>query len=66
MPYHWNDKKKWRVWTVDCNDRFTIHTDWSTRAECKKYILGRWNHWPPFAHISQCSTVERFRKLYCE
>lgn len=22
------------------------------RAACRRYIVGRWGHWPPFVHIT--------------
>jgi hypothetical protein len=29
------------------------HTMFSgTRDACRRYIVGHWGHWPPFAHIT--------------
>ena len=35
-------------------------TDWETKRGCKKMIVGRWGHWPPFAFISEAQNVDSF------
>ena len=53
---------KYRVWTKDAFKEYpTCHTDWLTKTECKKYILGRWGHWPGWASISTAKYGERVR-----
>lgn len=44
--------RRYRVITEDANGGYSIMTDWQTRTACRKFILARWGHWPPFAHIS--------------
>lgn len=46
-------ERRYRVWTKDCNFRRSVLTDWMTYSQCKKCIIGRWGHWPPFAVISE-------------
>ena len=53
----------YRVWTKDCGGSiasYTILCDWTTYSKCRKTILGRWGHYPPFAFISKAQTVESF------
>ena len=44
--------RQYRVITQDFGNKVAILTDWTTRAACRRFILSRWGHWPPFAHIS--------------
>lgn len=53
---------KYRVWTKDFPNKVSCMTDWMTRAKCRRFILGRWGHWPPFAYISSAQTAESFRR----
>ena len=55
MQYH--------VWTLNFNDTVSRMFTGS-RAQCRKFIIGRWGHWPPFAVISQIEDPERFKKRY--
>ena len=50
----------YRVWTKDFRGSYSIMTDWQTYAQCKKMIIGRWRHWPPFAYISKAKNAENF------
>ena len=50
----------YRVWTKDFGGSYTIMTDWMTRSKCKKFIIGKWSHWPPFAYISKAKTTDQF------
>jgi hypothetical protein len=43
MQYH--------VVTRDHGDSYSLMFS-GTRAECRRYIIGRWGHWPPFAAIT--------------
>jgi hypothetical protein len=52
--------KKFRVWTKNFNGGFSIMTDWQSKSSCRKMILGRWGHWPPFAFISSAQSTESF------
>jgi hypothetical protein len=56
---------KFRVWTLNFNGGVSLMTDWQTLANCKKMILGRWGHWPPFAFMSAAKTAESFRRANC-
>ena len=47
--------RQYRVVTTDHNGGVSILCDWQSRAACRRYIIGRWGHWPPFAHISSAS-----------
>ena len=49
-----------RVWTKNWDGTYTIMNDWSTKGQCKKMILGRWGHWPPWAYISKAKSTARF------
>lgn len=40
-------------------------TDWMTRNDCKRFVLGRWGHFPPFAIISTIKLIEKFARRYC-
>lgn len=57
---------KYRVWTKNFNGGVSIMTDWSTYAQCRKMIVGRWGHWPPFAFISACQDSKSFRRYHGE
>jgi len=50
----------YRVWTKNIFEKYSVLTDWTTKAKCKQYIIGRWGHWPPFAFISKAKTLEKF------
>jgi hypothetical protein len=51
------------VWTINCSGSVScLFSD--TYAACRKYIVGRWGHWPPFAIISQIETSEKFKRKY--
>lgn len=52
----------YRVWTKNCNGTVTPISDWETRSMCRKIIVGRWHHWPPFAFISRAKTEASFRR----
>ncbi len=43
--------KKYSVVTRNHNETYSWMFS-GTRAECRKFILGRWGHWPPFAAIT--------------
>jgi len=51
-----------RVWTKNCNETYSIMTDWQTYSACKKMILGRWGHWPCWAYISKAQNTETFKQ----
>ena len=61
---------KYRVWTINFNPRdheensCTIITDWTTRSNCEKIIIGRYGHHPPWAIISSCKKRSYFIKRY--
>jgi hypothetical protein len=55
---------KYRVWTKNIGDTVSIMTEWRSRSECKRFIIGRWGHWPPFAFISRCENAESFRRYH--
>jgi hypothetical protein len=57
--------KKYRVWTLNFGGSVTIMTDWMTRNDCKRFVLGRWGHFPPFAIISTIKLIEKFARRYC-
>ena len=50
----------YRVWTKNCNNSYSIMSDWQSYAKCKRMIKSRWGHWPPFAYISKAETTESF------
>jgi hypothetical protein len=52
----------YRVWTKDVGGRYSTLSAWGTRSECKKSIIGRWGHWPPFAYISTAISTMSFRR----
>jgi hypothetical protein len=56
----------YRVWTKDFPDRLYCHTDWQSYGECRRFILARWRHWPPFAFISKCQDSTTFRRYHGE
>jgi hypothetical protein len=43
--------KTCRVVTRNHNGSYSIVHE-GTRPECKRFIIGRWGHWPPFAAIT--------------
>jgi hypothetical protein len=50
----------YRVWTKNWDESRSILTDWQTKAQCRRYIVGRWGHWPPFACISKAKNLDSF------
>uniref|UniRef100_A0A6M3LN19 Uncharacterized protein n=1 Tax=viral metagenome TaxID=1070528 RepID=A0A6M3LN19_9ZZZZ len=50
----------YKVWTKNCDGKFSIMTAWQSRGACRRMILGRWGHWPPWAFISKAQTTESF------
>jgi hypothetical protein len=52
--------KKVRLWTKDMGEKYTVMSDWKSAGDCKRQIIGRWGHWPPFAFISQAKTLANF------
>jgi len=54
--------RKYRVWTKDFRSSPTCHTQFTTLAKCKKFILSRWGFWPGFAYISQAKDRETFTR----
>jgi hypothetical protein len=54
-----------RVWTVNAfAPRASCHTDWMSRAACRRHIIGRWDHIPPWAHVSACKSAESFMRTH--
>jgi hypothetical protein len=54
-----------RVWTVNAfAPKATYLTGWMSRGACRRFILGRWCHIPPWAHVSACKSVESFGRTY--
>jgi len=57
--------RQYRVWTINYNyNNVSVMTTWLSRSHCKRFIIGRWSKWPPFAFISTCKSEESFRKTY--
>lgn len=55
--------KVFNVWTL--NSGGTVSCMFSgTRAACRRMILGRWGHWPPFAIISTITSESNFKRKY--
>lgn len=50
----------YRVWTKNYNGGFSVMTDWQSMADCRKFVLGRWGHNPPFAYISKATCSDTF------
>ena len=50
------------VWTKNCNETYSIMTDWQSYSACKKMIVGRWGHWPCWAYISKAQNTETFKQ----
>lgn len=50
----------YRVWTKDRRTNYSILSDWQTYGQCRKQIIGRWGHFPPFAFISKAKTKDSF------
>jgi hypothetical protein len=44
-----------RVVTRNFGDTYTVMKE-GTRAECRRFIIARWGHWPPFAAITTRTT----------
>jgi len=55
---------RYRVITSNANGSISIMTDWLTRAECRRFIVGRWGHCPPWAHISSSSSYDFLKRAY--
>jgi len=55
--------KQYRVITKDSDSKYTLMTNWTTKSECKQYIIGRWGHWPPFAFISTAKTDQTIKRV---
>ncbi len=54
-----------RVWTINAfAPRASCLTGWMSRCTCRRYIIGRWGHIPPWAHVSACKSVESFQRTY--
>lgn len=55
---------KYRVWTVNASKQkpYSVMTEWMPRKQCEEYILAKWGHWPPFAHISSAKNSETFAR----
>ena len=54
-----------RVWTVNAFDpKASCLTGWMGRGACQRYIVGRWGHIPPWAHVSTCKSVDTFMRTY--
>lgn len=54
--------KRYRVWTKNGDGSYSIMNDWNTWHFCRKLIINRWGHWPPWAFISQAKNRENFIK----
>lgn len=52
----------YRVWTINCNGTVSCITDWMSYTQCRKTIIGKWGHWPPFAYISRAKNANSFCK----
>ena len=50
----------YRVWTKNDFGGYTIMTDYQSYTKCRKMIIGRWGHGPPWAFISKAQSVESF------
>lgn len=51
------------VWTLNFRDTESLVFSGTYHA-CRKYIIGRWGHWPPFAIISQIEDPQKFKRKY--
>lgn len=58
-------KRKYRVVTKNFGGSVSVMTDWQTRGECRKFIIGRWGHVPPFAFISRAQN-QNLKRIYGE
>ena len=59
-------KKRYRVITADFGGRhfsYSVLSDWTTYADARRRIIGRWGHWPPFAFISTSDSDLYLRRL---
>lgn len=56
--------RRYRLWTVNFNGTVSILSDWQTRGQCLRQIIGRWRHWPPWAYISTIKTADAFKARY--
>ena len=54
----------YRVWTVNANNTVSLMTDWMSRADCKRYIISRWGHWPPWACTSAAKSSIAFKRYH--
>ena len=54
----------WRVWAKNMDETVHCLTNWLSYAQCKTFILNRWNHHPPFACISKARTTKSFLEYY--
>jgi len=59
-------RRKYRVWTKNASSSAprSIMTDWMTQSQCKRFITGRWGHWPPWAFVSACQSSESFVRYH--
>ena len=51
------------VWTNDMGKQVTHHFSGSYH-QCRKYIVGRWGHWPCWATISRSTSRERVKRWF--
>mgnify|MGYP001583535124 CR=1 len=54
--------RTYRVWTKNMNGTLSIMTNDTTYRKCRRFIIGRWGHWPPFAFISSAQDSSAFRR----
>ena len=53
------------VWTVNSGSRITVTCTFAgTKSECRRHIIGRWGHWPPFAFLSTIQDENKARKRF--
>jgi hypothetical protein len=53
----------YRVVTVNINGKYSVMTPWQSWAKCRQAIIGRWQHFPPFAFISSARTDAGLRRV---
>jgi hypothetical protein len=56
-------KKNYRVWHIIIGNEIMAYSDWMTYTDCKKSIIGRSGHWPPWAIISSAKTERGIKRL---
>lgn len=56
--------KRYRVITRNFKGGISIMTDWLTYNACRKFIVSRWKHWPPFAVISSIADIDKLNRKY--